>query len=96
MRIVLRPHLMLRLKEREIPQNYPEEILLKPEIKYFDTLTNHSIAVKKLEYNGKLRSMAVAYDIIGTEIQVITVYPTTNQEIKNRVQNRRWIKYENS
>ncbi len=40
--------------------------------------------------------MVVAYDIINTEIQVITVYPTTEQEIKNRIQNRRWIEYEKS
>lgn len=64
--------------------------------KYFDPLTNHYIAIKKLEYNEKLRPMVIAYDIIGIEIQIITVYPITEQGIKNRVQNRRWIKYEKS
>jgi len=95
-RILLRPHLKIRLKERIIPQNYPNKIVSTPDEKYFDTATNHHIAVKKLEYNGKVRPMAVAYDIIGKIIQVITVHPTTNQEIKNKLKRERWIKNEES
>lgn len=94
MKIILRPHLKLRLQQREIPQDYPGKILSKPDNQYTDTLSNHQIAVKRLKYNGKLRPMAIAYDIIKSEIQVITVYPTTNQEISNRIKRRRWIKYE--
>lgn len=96
MRITLKPHLKIRLEQRLIPRTYPRKILSQTNQKYFDPLTNHYIAVKKLKYNEKLRPMVVAYDIINTEIQVITVYPTTEQEIKNRIQNRRWIEYEKS
>lgn len=35
--------------------------------------------------------MAVAYDIIEDEIQVITVYPTSRTEIDNRLKRGRWI-----
>lgn len=91
MKILLRPHLKIRLRERDIPQNYPNKIISDPENKYFDTSTNHRIAVKKLEYNGKLRPMAVAYDIIGLNIQAVTVHPTTDQEIKNKLKRKRWI-----
>ena len=94
MKIILRPHLKIRLEQRKIPQNYPGKILARPESKYFDILTSHLIAVRQLEYNGKVRPMTVAYDIIDNEIQVITVHPITNQEINNRVQRRRWIKDE--
>lgn len=96
MRIILKPHLKLRLEQRLIPRTYPGKILSQPNHKYFDPLTNHYVAVRKLKYNNKLRSMVIAYDIINVEIQVITVYPTTEQEIKNRVQSRRWIEYEES
>lgn len=93
-KIILQPHLKIRLKQREIPQNYPSKILVKPESSYFDNLTGHLIAIRKLKYNKALRPMVVAYDIIDDEIQIITIYPITNQEINNRVQRKRWIKNE--
>lgn len=96
MRILLRAHLKIRLKERNIPQDYPIKIVSNPDEKYFDTATNHQIAVKKLKYNEKVRLMAVAYDIIGESTQVITVHPTTDQEIKNKLKRERWIENEES
>ncbi|OGE28540.1 hypothetical protein A2867_03080 [Candidatus Daviesbacteria bacterium RIFCSPHIGHO2_01_FULL_40_11] len=60
MKIVLRPHLKVRLEQRGIPQSYPKVVVNNPDAGYFDTLTNHLIAVKKMEYNGKLRPMAVS------------------------------------
>lgn len=94
MKIVLRPHLKIRLKQREIPLNYPDKIVAQPEQKYFDNQTGHHIAIKKLEYNGKVRPMVSAYDIISKEIQIITVHPITYQEINNRLERQRWIKNE--
>ncbi len=94
MKIVLRPHLKIRLEQREIPLNYPSKVVTKPEQKCFDNLTGHQIAIKKLTYNEKIRPMVVAYDIIGDEIQVITVHPTTDQEINNKLKRKRWIKDE--
>lgn len=96
MKIVLQPHLKIRLKQRLIPQTYPKKIISGAEFHYFDPLTKHQIAIKVLKYAGKYRPMVAAYDIMVTEIQIITVYPTDEQEIKNRVLSKRWIKYEKS
>lgn len=71
MKIVLRPHLKIRLEQRKIP-------------------------LKRLRYNQKLRLMVVAYDIIGDEIQVITIHPIAKQEIDNKVRVVRWTIYEKS
>lgn len=38
--------------------------------------------------------MVIVYDIIEDEIQIITVYSTSNQEISNRLKNGRWIENE--
>lgn len=84
------------MRVRFIPIIYPHKILTQPDDQYFDPLTRHQVAVKKLKYNGKLRPMVTVYDIIGGEIQAITIYPTTDQEINNRVKNGRWIKYKQS
>ena len=94
MKVILRPHLKIRLKERLIPESYPGKIISKPDAKYFDTATNHQVAIKELAYNGKLRPMVVAYDIIEKDLQVITVHPASNQEIKNKVLRGRWVRYE--
>ncbi len=94
MNILLSSHLKIRLRERKIPQNYPSKILSQPDRQYIDTVTNHSIAVKKLAYNRKVRPMVVVYDIIESEMQVITIHPITDQEIANKLERRRWIKNE--
>lgn len=96
MKIILQPHLKIRLRQRQIPLNYPSKIITKPDQKYFDNLTQHYIAIRKLEYNRKVRSMALVYDIIGEEIQVITIHPISAQEISNRIRRKRWIKNEES
>lgn len=94
MKIILRLHLKVRLKERKIPLDYPIKIITEPEEMYSDNITQHFISIKKLAYNGKMRPMVAAYDIIGEEIEVITIYPTTDQEIKNRINRNRWSKDE--
>ena len=90
MRIILKDHLKIRLKQRKIPQSYPKKVITNPFSIYRDNLTNHLIAIKELAYYGKVRPMAVAYDIIFKEIQIITIYPITNKEINNKVKNKRW------
>lgn len=95
MKIVLRPHLKVRLEQRNIPQSYPKKIVSNPDAKYIDTLTSHAVAVQKMEYNEKLRPMAVAYDIIGNIIQIITIHPVSEQEIQNKLKRGRWV-YEKS
>ena len=94
MKTVLQPHLKIRLEQRNIPQNYPEKIVSSPDAKYFDTQTDHTIAVKSMEHSGKLRPMAVSYDIIVDTIQIITIHPVSEQEIQNKLERGRWIKYE--
>lgn len=96
MKIILSNHLRIRLAERKIPQSYPRKILEEPEDNFRDSETGHRIAVRGLKYGGKLRPMAVAYDIIGADLQVITVFPTSDREIENRTKSGRWIGDEKS
>ncbi|MDO8570357.1 MAG: hypothetical protein Q7R97_02130 [Candidatus Daviesbacteria bacterium] len=94
MKIILQPHLKIRLKQRLIPQSYPKKIVTEAEFRFFDPLTKHQIAIKVLIYEKKYKPMVVAYDIMDDEIQIITVYPTDEHEIRNRVLSRRWLAYE--
>lgn len=94
MKIVYKLHLKIRLKQREIPIDYPRQIIESPEQEYFDTLAKRKIAIKKLYFEGKLRNILVAYDIIENTIEIVTVHIISSKEIKNKVRVERWRKYE--
>jgi len=49
------------MKLRDIPYAMPEEVYEEAEERYYDTSTSYYIAVKKLNYAGKMRTMAVTY-----------------------------------
>lgn len=94
MKIIYRPHLKLRIKERKFPNIYPRKIYKQAKRHYFDTQTRHFIAISRLEYAGKLRNLAISYDIIGEKIEIITIHPISVKEIKRRVLVGRWQKNE--
>ena len=91
MKITLVPHLEFRLKIRKIPRSYPKLIFQKPDQKFLDAETGHKIAIKRLEYNEKVRPLVISYDIIEKEIEIITIHPISEKEIENRVKRERWI-----
>ena len=94
MKIIYRPHLKRRLKERKIPHDYPKKIYLKSKQKYFDLETNHHIAISRLIYSNKSRNIIISYDIIGQNIEIITVHPMSDKEIGNKIKSERWVKDE--
>lgn len=96
MKIVYRSHLLIRLRERKIPDNYPRLIARDPDLRLFDVITKHVIAVKKLLYLRKMRSMVIAYDIIKGRIEIITIHPISESEIQNKIKSKRWKFYENN
>lgn len=94
MKIIYRSHLKRRLLERKVPNIYPGKIYQEAEQVFYDIIANHYIAVKKLHYSGLLRNMVIAYDIIGERIEIITIHPISDSELRNKIQSRRWKRYE--
>lgn len=91
--IEYRPHLKLRLELRKIPEDYPRIIYQTPEQKYYDVTEKYYIAIKKLRYNKKMRSMMIAYEPKGQVIEIITIHPIEEEKIINRLVRGRWIKH---
>ncbi len=91
MKVIYRPHLKRRIKERGFPEDYPRKIFAKAKQHFQDTETGHHIAITKLKYAGKARSLVISYDIIDSNIEIITIHPILSQEIKNRIKTGRWI-----
>jgi hypothetical protein len=90
--IVYDSHLKERLQERNIPQEWPREIVEQPEEVYQDTLTDVYIAIGKRQYKGKEREMAVSYIKREAETLIITIHPVRPAQKRNRVERGRWIK----
>lgn len=85
-------HLKMRLKMREIPDSYPRTIYENFEQKFYDTIEERYIAVKKLEYNGKIRPMMIAYEEKEGIVEIVTIHPITEEKVINREMGGRWMK----
>lgn len=96
MKIIYRPHLKRRLNERKIPYNYPKRIYIEAKQKFFDTETDHHIAFSNLQYAEKLKNITISYDIIGQNIEIVTIHPISDKEIENKIKSGRWVKDEKS
>ncbi len=93
MKIIYTGHLEFRIKVRQIPLQLPKTIVKTAIEHYFDNQTNHYVAVKRANYAGKIRWMAVTYDKIGSDkIEVITIHPIDRELVENRVSRDRWEK----
>lgn len=92
MKIIYREHLKIRIKERNFPDDYPRMVYRKAKHHFLDLKTKHYIAITKLKYAEKVRNLAISYDIISSNIEIITIHPISDQEIKKRIKVGRWIK----
>ena len=77
---------------RKIPYKLPRNIYLLADQRYLDTSTRHNIAVKRVRYYRKQVYFMIAYDKKGKEVEVVTIHPISEEQIKARVENKRWIK----
>lgn len=91
MKIKYTDHLKLRVKLRNIPQEYPKVIYDNPEQKFIDVIENRKIAIKKLKYNNKLRNMMIAYDEFDDKVEIITIHPISDEQLINRQVSGRYI-----
>lgn len=92
MKLIYTDHLKLRLRIRKIPENYPKDIYESPEQSFYDNSEGKFIRIKKLYYNKKERNMMIVFNKSGSEIEIITIHPITDEKIINRVMSNRWTR----
>ncbi|MDP2632942.1 MAG: hypothetical protein Q8P25_04460 [Candidatus Curtissbacteria bacterium] len=84
-------HLKTRLRQRGLPLKLVKKVFDKNEESYFDNLRHHYIVVSSVLYKGRCRKVLAAYDKIGTDsIEVITIHPITDEQIKQGLNSGRW------
>ena len=91
-KIVYSSHLRLRLKLREIPYLLPKEIYQTSKEHYFDKETLKKVAIKKVKFKEKFREMAVIYEEINNQINLITIHPLKDYQKISRIKSGRWQK----
>lgn len=89
MEIIYTTHLEFRLKTRNIPYNLPKEIYEQAKEHYYDSLTKHYVAIHKIEFDGKIRDIALTYDK-KEAIEIITIHPIKSYQKHNRIEMGRW------
>jgi hypothetical protein len=92
MNIVYTAHLEFRLKVRKIPASLPKKVFKESKDHYYDTSTGHCVAVGRLEFNGKIRELAVTYDKKFDIIEVVTIHPLKMYQKMARIKSGRWQK----
>lgn len=95
MKIVYSQHLISRLKLRKIPKGLAKKAYRNKEVELYDVIKRHHIALSKQELFGKIRLLVVVFDKFEKGIELITLYPTDEQEVSNRIKSGRWT-YEKS
>jgi hypothetical protein len=89
MKIIYTPHLKFRLKVRDIPSHLPKQIFKEAKDHYYDSSTQHYVAVHKLRFINKVREVAVTYDKKGEVIEIITIHPLKVYQTA-RINSGRW------
>jgi len=95
MKIIYAQHLISRLKLRKISKNLAKKVYKNKELELYDVIKHHYIVLSRQELFGKIRLLVVVYDKSEDRIELITLYPTNEQEVNNRIKAGRWI-YEKS
>lgn len=85
-------HLAFRLRIRKIPHDLPYKIFRDAKEHYYDTQTNHYIAVCEVKFEGKIREMALSYDRHQNLVEIITVHPIKSYQKHGRISSGRWKK----
>jgi hypothetical protein len=90
MKVTYTSHLKFRLKVRDIPSHLPRKIFKEAKEHYYDSSTQHYVAVHKLRFISKVREVAVTYDKRGDVIEIITVHPLKVYQKTARINSGRW------
>ena len=91
-KIVYSSYLILRLKLRKIPYYLPKKIYQASREHYFDKETLKRVAIKRVKFKNKLREVAVIYEEINNQINLITIHPLKNYQKISRIKSGRWQK----
>lgn len=81
-------HLLDKIKIRKISKSVIIKAVKSPNEIYYDLLNKTNIAIKRQRDHLYM----VAFSQKENVITIITTHPIKEQQIRNRIKNKRWIK----
>ena len=93
-RIHLSRHFQERQALRGLPHGIAEEIFDSANERFYDTLTEMSVAVKSVEFRGRRRWIAPAYAVTEQAVTFVTLHPLGDTQLANRISSGRWVPHE--
>lgn len=94
MKIIYSKHFLERKNLRGIPDGLAETVYWEADGCYKDLQTGTFIAVKRLNFQGKVRDVALTYTRAGDKVILVTLHPLKEGQKENRVKSGRWVKHE--
>ena len=85
MKFIYTSHFKFRAKQRKIALKLARKIFENADEYYFDNLRKHKIAIARLKFNRKVKTIMLSYDIIDETVEFITIHPIRDKEIENKV-----------
>ena len=82
-------HFQERQALRGLPHGLAEEIFDSADGRFYDTLTEMSIAVKNVEFRGRPRWMALVYAVTEQAVTFVTLHPLGDAQLANRINSGR-------
>lgn len=92
MQIKYSRHIETRLALRNIEYSLPKSIFENAKERFFDTESEHTIAVMRAIIYGKERDIMVAYKHENEDVKLLTIHPMKAGQKENRIQSGRWRK----
>ena len=87
-------HFVNRKYLREFPDGFAEMVLQTADAYYRDTETGNSIAVKRVQFGGAERDIALAYNVRSNALIFVTIFILKERQQQNRLREGRWVQYE--
>ena len=89
MQVIFTNHLLSRLKLRKIPKSLALKVYEQKEDALLDTVSKHYIGLSKQKLFSKIRLLVIAFDQFKDHVELVTLYPTTEREVNNKIKSGR-------
>lgn len=78
------------MRQREFPDGFGEMLLRDADNYYYDVEEHTSIAIKRLQFKGRERDIALVFVVEGNSIAFVSIFPLKVGELRRKIQMGKW------
>jgi len=86
-------HAKAKLRIRQIDVGVLEEVLSRPEQRFYDVLRNSNVVAGRVSLNGEAVVLVIVFTKKNGDYRIITIYPSKRfeEEAKRKIKSGRWV-----